>query len=131
MAASQEVRRDNMVAGPVVAQVLAVIDGDTLVIAARIWIGQTIETRVRLVGVDTPELRGACDGERDRAAAARDFVAAAVAGGDVVLWNIRYDKYGGRVLARVETPAGADLGRLLIDAGLGRAYDGGARTPWC
>ena len=39
--------------------------------------------------------------------------------------------HGGRVLARVETGAGADLGPLLIGAGLGRAYDGGKRKPWC
>ena len=63
-------------------------------------------------------------------AAARDFVADAVGGG-VTLWDIRYDKFGGRVLARVETAGGADLAELLIAAGLGRAYDGGAREPWC
>ncbi len=43
-----------------------------------------------------------------------------VGGGDVILWDVRYDKFGGRVLARVET-----------GAGLGRAYDGGKRKPWC
>ena len=100
-------------------------------VSARIWIGQTIETRVRLAGVDTPELRGDCDQERELAAAARDFVTARVGGGDVILWDVRYDKFGGRVLARVETGAGADLGSLMIGAGLGRAYDGGKRKPWC
>lgn len=74
-----------------VARVLAVIDGDTLAVRARIWIGQTIETRVRLAGVDTPELRGDCDGERELAVAARNFVMARVAGGDVVLWDVRND----------------------------------------
>ena len=49
----------------------------------------------------------------------------------VTLWDIRYDKFGGRVLARVETASGADLAELLIAAGLGLAYDGGAREPWC
>ena len=68
---------------------------------------------------------------RELAAAARDFVTARVGGGDVILWDVRYDKFGGRVLARVETGAGADLGSLMIGAGLGRAYDGGKRKPWC
>ena len=123
------------VAGPVRARVRAVIDGDTIAVRARIWIGQNVDTRVRLAGVDTPELRGACAAERDLAAAARDFVADAVMGvgtaAGVTLWDIRYDKFGGRVLARVETAGGADLAELLIAAGLGRAYDGGAREPWC
>lgn len=119
------------VTGPVSAEVKAVIDGDTIAVRARIWIGQNVDTRVRLAGVDTPELRGACAAERDLAIAARDFVADAIADGGVTLWDIRYDKYGGRVLARVETAGGADLAALLIAAGLGRAYDGGAREPWC
>ncbi len=107
LATGAELRRDSVVTGPVAARVLAVIDGDTLAVSARIWIGQTIETRVCLAGVDTPELRGDCDRERELAAAARDFVMARVAGGDVVLWGVRNDKFGGR------------------------AYDGGARLPWC
>ena len=131
------------VAGPVSAEVRAVIDGDTIAVRARIWIGQNVDTRVRLAGVDTPELRGACAAERDLAIAARDFVVDAIgdgrvdgsanggAGGGVTLWDVRYDKFGGRVLARVETAGGADLAALLIAAGLGRAYDGGAREPWC
>ena len=86
---------------------------------------------MRLAGVDTPELRGDCDEERELAAAARDFVVTSIAGGNVILWDVRHDKFGGRVLARVETGAGADLGALLIGAGLGRAYDGGKRKPWC
>ena len=127
------------VAGPVLAQVLGVIDGDTIAVRARIWIGQNVDTRVRLAGVDTPELRGACAAERDLAIAARNFVVDAIAdggadsdaAGGVTLWDIRYDKFGGRVLARVETAGGADLAELLIAAGLGRAYDGRAREPWC
>ena len=81
MAAGVEPRRNNTVASPVRAHVLAVIDGDTLAVSVRIWIGQTIETRVRLAGVDTPELRGDCDQERELAAADRDFVTVRVGGG--------------------------------------------------
>ena len=119
------------VAGPVSARVLEVIDGDTILVRARIWIGQEVETRVRLVGIDTPEMRGACAHERGLAIAARDFVVAALAGGSVRLRDIRHGKYGGRVLARVATAEGDDLGALLIAAGLARAYRGGRRGGWC
>ena len=45
--------------GPVPGRVMAMIDADTLAVAARIWLGQEVEVRVRLAGVDAPELRGA------------------------------------------------------------------------
>ena len=121
----------DVVAGPVAARVLAVIDGDTIAVSARIWIGQDVVTRVRIVGVDTPELRGGCPRERALAVEARDFVLDAIDAGVVMLRDIRYDKYGGRVLARVENGNGQDLAALLVAAGLGRAYDGGARASWC
>jgi endonuclease YncB( thermonuclease family) len=117
--------------GPIVAQVLNVIDGDTLVVRARIWVGQDLEIKVRLAGVDAPELRGRCDFERAQARRARDFVRERVAAGRVRLHLIQYGKYAGRVLARVESESGGDLGTALIKAGLARAYGGGKRPGWC
>ena len=134
LGAASEVGRGwprDVVAGPVAARVLAVIDGDTIAVSARIWIGQHVVTRVRIVGVDAPELRGGCPRERALAVEARDFVLDAIDAGVVMLRDIRYDKYGGRVLARVENGNGQDLAALLVAAGLGRAYDGGARASWC
>ncbi len=121
----------DVVPGPVPARVLAVIDGDTIRVRARIWIGQEVETRVRLAGVDTPELRGKCARERELAAAARALVVESIGEGTVTLTDIRYDKFGGRVLARVATASGEDLATLLVGAGVGRAYDGGRRATWC
>ena len=51
--------------GPVPAEVVDIIDGDTVTVRARIWPGQFVETRVRLRGVDTPEIRRPdCEAER-------------------------------------------------------------------
>ncbi len=121
----------NAVPGPVPARVLAVIDGDTITVRARIWLGQDVETRVRLAGVDAPELRGACPRERALAKAARERVVSAVEGATISLIDIRYDKFGGRVLASVRTAAGDDLAALLIADGLARIYEGGKRRSWC
>ncbi len=120
-----------IIPGPVPALVTAVIDGDTLVVRARIWLGQDVETRIRLDGVDVPEIKGKCEDERRRAVAARDFVRALAAGGRVQLRNIQYGKYAGRVVARVETRDGGDFSEALLRAGLARAYDGRRRHPWC
>ena len=59
-ASANFLRATDGISGPVMAQVLRVIDGDTIAVRAQIWIGQSVETRVRIVGVDTPELRGRC-----------------------------------------------------------------------
>ncbi len=117
--------------GPVPALVVDVIDGDTVLVRARIWLGQEVETRVRLDGVDTPELRGKCQAARRLAREARAFVQAKVDGRRVLLRDIQYGKYAGRVVARIQTPDGEALTAALIEAGLGHAYDGAKRAPWC
>ena len=129
--ASSPIPPDELVAGPVAAVVLAVIDGDTIMVRARIWLGQDVETRVRLSGADAPEVKSRCEEERSLALAARDFVRDRLTSGRVSLRDIRYDKYGRRVLARVITADGDDLAESLIRHGLARLYGGGPRAGWC
>lgn len=123
--------RGEIIPGPVPAEVVAVVDGDTLVVRARIWLGQDVETKIRLDGVDAPEIAGKCDDERRLAVAARDLIATLAAGGRVVLRDIQYGKYAGRVVARVATADGGDLSDALLEVGLARTYDGGRRRSWC
>ena len=117
--------------GPISANVIEVIDGNTLRVRARIWLGQEVEINVRLSGVDTPELRGDCEAERGMATRARVLVEVSIDDKPVSLSAIRYGKFAGRILARVHTAAGDDLSEALIAAGLGRAYAGRKRQPWC
>lgn len=118
--------------GPVEAEVLQVVDGDTLAVRALIWLGQTVETRVRIAGMDTPERRGDCEAEKALAEAARQALASLVGSGTVLLRDISNDKYGGRVLARVEAADGRDARQTLMAAGLAAPYEGrGPRTDWC
>ena len=116
--------------GPVRAQVVRVLDGDTFDASARIWLGQAIEIRVRIMGIDAPELRARCDAERERAEAARDFLARRIEGNEVKLTSVRYDKYGGRVDAAVADESG-DIARAMLKARLARSYEGGRRASWC
>lgn len=112
------------------ARVLSVYDGDTVKVEAAMWPGLTWTGSVRVQGVDTPELRGKCDGEKRKAVAARDFVSERV-GKRVTLVNVRKGKYAGRVVARIRLADGTDLTELLIQARHGRPYDGGRRRGWC
>ena len=116
--------------GPTPARVLRVVDGDTLLVSAHVWLGQRVVTRVRIAGIDAPELRGRCERESEIAQQAKAQLEALTRGVSVTLSQISADKYGGRVLADVAA-GGRDVGRALIDAGLARPYYGGKRAPWC
>ncbi len=107
-----------------------VIDGDTFEASASIWLDQEISIRVRIAGIDAPELRARCDAERRGAEAARAYLARRLEGGAVTLSAVRYDKYGGRVDA-VVADSGGDIARAMLRARLARAYDGGRRDGWC
>jgi endonuclease YncB( thermonuclease family) len=116
--------------GPVRADVVRVVDGDSFEARAAIWLGQSIEVRVRIAGVDAPELHARCAAEREAALAARDWLIQRIGGAQVRLSALRYDKYGGRVDADVGD-SGGDVGAALIEAGMARPYHGGRRGGWC
>jgi micrococcal nuclease len=116
--------------GPVSATVARIIDGDTIEVRAQIWLGQSIVTRVRIDGVDAPELEARCPEERRMAEAARDFLVQRLDGAEVKLSRVVYDKYGGRVRAAVSDMRG-DVAAALIAARLARPYHGERREPWC
>lgn len=123
--------QERVLPGPVRATVLDATDGDTLRVRARIWLGIDLDVRVRLSGIDAPELRGRCAAEREAALAARDLLARRLVGASVLLRDIRHDKYGGRVVARVEGPDGRDVSAALLETAGVRAYGRGPRVGWC
>ena len=126
-------------AGPAVAAdyawpVVRVVDGDTVAVDASADLpSELADLRVRLRGVDTPEKgwRAKCDSERDAGQAATEFTETAVAGAStIVVRNLEWGKWGGRVVADLVLD-GHSLSESLIAAGHGRAYDGGKRGSWC
>jgi endonuclease YncB( thermonuclease family) len=130
-AAASAASADDVLSGPVEADVLRVIDGDTLAVRAKIWLGQTVEIDVRLAGIDAPELHGACDRERAAAARAKEALAALAEGREVRLTHIRRDKFGGRVIANVGGDEAADFSAAQLAGHFARAYNGGRREAWC
>lgn len=123
---------EERLAGPIGAMLVRVVDGDTLVVEARVWIGQRIDTHVRLSGIDAPELRAGCPEEHNLAVLATNQLARLAEEGPLVLRDIRLGTYAGRVVARVENAAGLDLASELLSAGLAGLYSGrGPRPNWC
>ena len=113
------------------AEVLRVIDGDTFEARVNLWPGLAITTRVRLRGIDAPELKARCDGERVKAEAARERLRAILDQGEIGISRVTLDKYGGRVVADASTQATPDVSAALLSAGVARPYGGGHRDGWC
>ncbi|MEO5373891.1 MAG: thermonuclease family protein [Alphaproteobacteria bacterium] len=117
-------------AGPYSADIVRVIDGDTVEARIRVFLGLDLTILVRLTGVDAPELHGKCPGEPDAARAARDYLASLIGSGPVFLSAIRRDKYGGRVLATLHLPSGENAAESLLAAGHAHPATRG-RVPRC
>ena len=122
---------DPAITGPVAAKVVRVYDGDTFTVKAYPWPGLEAKASVRVNGVDTPEIRGKCDAEKQKAIEARDFVKGLILGEVVFLEHVKHGKYAGRVVADVKLNNGDSLAEKIINQGLGREYHGGPREGWC
>jgi endonuclease YncB( thermonuclease family) len=113
------------------ADVLRVIDGDTFEARVHVWPGLDITTRVRLRGIDTPELKARCAQELRQAEAAREALRVLLAEGEVGIFSVGLDKYAGRVVAEAATRTMANVSQALLAGGIGRPYGGGRRAGWC
>ena len=120
--------------------VTSVYDGDTIKIAYPGLPEELGKLSVRVRGVDTPELRGKCTSEKKKAQLSKKFTKNIIEknGNKVILENMTWDKYGGRVLADVyiieKTKIGytkINLSNMIIKSGHGRKYDGNKRSNWC
>jgi endonuclease YncB( thermonuclease family) len=116
---------------PYPAEVLRVLDGDTFEARVRVWPGLDITTRVRLRGIDAPELHARCHDERMKAEAARDVLSSLLSAGGVGITHVGLDKYGGRVLADASTRLAASVSETMLAGGHVRRYAGGHRAGWC
>jgi endonuclease YncB( thermonuclease family) len=118
--------------------VVRVIDGDTFVLAAK-WSPYPLTWQVRILDIDTPEKGhlAKCPAEAEASKRASAFTSNLIArsGSKVRLNDVSHDKYGGRLDAHVTVTIGkkrADLGTLLIVAGLAQPYTGqGPKPDWC
>jgi len=111
--------------------VIRTIDGDTFLARVHMSPGLDLTTRVRLRGIDAPELKASCPQELQMAEAASEALRRLLGEGEVAIFNIGPDKYGGRVVADVATRKTANVSSALLAAGHARSYSGGHRMGWC
>ena len=114
-----------------VSKVISVYDGDTFrvnIASLPPIVGKNIAIRVN--GVDTPEIRGKCQYEKNLALEARDFVRGKLANAkEIKLTNLQRGKYF-RVVANVLVD-GVSLEQELLDNKLAYEYSGGKKLSWC
>lgn len=113
-------------------EITSIYDGDTFRVIIDGWpglLGDNIGVRVN--GIDTPEIRGKCDQEKQLAIEARELTKATLSSAhSVTLKNMSRGKYF-RIVADVYADD-KNLTEVLIAAGLGVAYDGGTKIKdWC
>jgi endonuclease YncB( thermonuclease family) len=121
-----------VIAGPVAAEVLRVIDGDTILVAAKPWPQQTMEVYVRLRGIDAPELKSVCAATREAGLQARAALASLTSDqGEIQLTHISGDKYFGRVVADISFSDGRNPAQEMLSAGYVSPYGGGGKTKTC
>ncbi|UPK35865.1 thermonuclease family protein [Bradyrhizobium sp. 186] len=110
--------------------VIRTIDGDTFVARVHQRDGRDLVARVRLRGIDAPEMKASCQEELDKAEAAAAALRNLLGQGGVTIYNLGPDKYG-RVLADVATKRTASVSAVLLAGGYARSYNGGHRDGWC
>ena len=86
---------------------------------------------VRILGIDTPELRGKCAKEKELAMKAKIFANLVfLEARKIEFKDLKWDKYGGRILSNVYID-GYLYADMIINEQLARPYDGGKKEGWC
>ena len=94
-------------------------DGDTVTLDISLGFGVTMREKIRLLGINTPEVRGK---EKLDGLISRDRLRELINGKDIIIATHK-DKGGkyGRLLATIYLD-GVDINQQLIDEGLAKPY---------
>ena len=106
-------------------------DGDTCYITMKSLPKSLSKMTVRILGIDTPELRGKCAKEKELAMKAKIFANLIfLEARKIEFKDLKWDKYGGRILSNVYID-GYLYADMIINEQLARPYDGGKKEGWC
>jgi micrococcal nuclease len=106
-------------------QVLKVVDGDTVDVDIDLGFDVHFKTRLRLYGVNTPELSSKNPDERKKADDAKNFLKELIEGKEIEIQSFKQEKYG-RYLAKIFIN-NVDVNQKLIEEGFAVPYFGGPR----
>jgi len=109
------------------AKVVRIIDGDTIVVDIDLGFFTWINNRsIRLIGIDTPEIRTKNPLEKEAGFLAKSYVENLIKPGDTVIVNTVLDKTEkfGRILGTISTETGFNINKALLDENLAVPYTG-------
>ena len=105
---------------------ISVYDGDTITVVFKPFESCVFyKFRIRLSGIDTPEMRTKNIGEKEKATEVRDFLRGLILDKLIKIKCGEFDKYG-RLLAYVYIDD-TNINQLLIDKKFAYEYDGGTK----
>jgi len=110
-------------------RVIKVYDGDTITIASKVpgLLNSPIyKFSVRLNGIDTPEIKGKNEDEKEIAQKARDALSSRIIGKDIFLKNVQTEKYG-RLLCEIYLEK-ENINQWMIQQRYALSYDGGTKV---
>ncbi len=117
--------------GPYSAEVINVVNAETVKVKVDIWPGQSQVINLHLDGVTTPGKSGSPDCEIALSRQAAAFTKAWLSRSDTIeVSEIKNATLAGNVMGRIRMKS-AYLGDALIAAELGAAYYGGPNSIWC
>ncbi|MDY6912580.1 MAG: thermonuclease family protein [Chloroflexota bacterium] len=96
------------------AQVDRVVDGDTFDVTINLGFRITTFQRLRLVNVDTPEIRGS---ERPEGLKVKEYVKGLIEGKEITIETFKIGKFG-RYVAEVYLENGEGLSEHLLKKGM-------------
>lgn len=113
------------------AKCVYVYDGDTIHVVFKMPnSNECFKWIIRMMGIDTPEMKSKNANEKAKATQARDFLKGKILDKVVILDCLEFDKYGrllGNVFLEGEEQS---LSQQMISNGHAKAYDGGTKEGW-
>ncbi len=111
-----------------VKEIVKIVDGDTVDLVLDLGFSTFVQQRLRLKGIDTPELSSTNESERIIANEAKGYVSVwLINQKKLAVKTFKDDKYG-RLLAEIFGDGGVCLNTLLVESGYAWAYNGGIRN---
>ena len=111
-----------------------ITDGDTikLDVSKESPLIKKLGLSVRISGIDTPEKgsKAKCKKESELGQQATKYTTELVGNKELLLSEVKNDRYGGRIVANVKV-GGVDIAQELLKKGLARVYNDEKKKSWC
>ena len=112
------------------ANVVRVLDGDTIEIDIDLGFSLTARQRVRLFGINAPEIHSSNQAEKDAGMKSVAFLRSLLPVGIVVdAKTVKDEDKFGRFLASILLPDGRDVATVMLSVGLVKPWDGTGKKP--